>query len=100
MPFTRDSRAQIANLRRHCSNPGAQTPHLYPLSLWPASASVHSMSFQERLSAAADPVNVTSSCSPIPRKPVRCHRVRLGEGELQPKHKHDLHGAQALPAFS
>ena len=49
----------------NCSHPGAHTPHLWLRSLCPASASTPSMVPQERLSAAADPVKVMSSCRPI-----------------------------------
>ena len=43
-------------LQINCSTPGAHTPHLWPRSLWPAPAKVHSRSFQDRSSAAAHPM--------------------------------------------
>ena len=33
-----------------------------------------------------------------PREPSRSHRVRLGEGKLQSKHEHNLHGPRTLPS--
>ena len=33
-----------------------------------------------------------------PREHSRSHRIRLGEGKLQPEHKHNLHRSGSLPA--
>ena len=46
----------------------------------------------ERLSAAADPVKVMSSCRPILVISLGATLVRLGEGKLKSEHEHNLHG--------
>ena len=83
----------------NCSNPGAHTPHLCSYGVCDLLRPAHPQWYpQERLSAAADPMNVMSSCRPILVTPCWAVTSDSGEGKLQSKHKHNLHSSGALPA--
>ena len=52
----------------------------------------------ERSSAAADPTKVTFILQANPRDLPWAAVIRLGEGKLQSKHEHNLHGPRTLPS--
>ena len=82
----------------NCSKPGPHTPHWWLRSLW---SGVRQGSFnvsQERSSAAADPINVMSSCRPNPREFTPGQIVGLRECNFQTQNKHNLHSPRTLPS--
>ena len=64
------------------------------------SASASSMEFQVRLSAAADPMKVMSSCRPILVIWRGANSSDLERANSKPEHEHTLHGSLSLPSVS